>query len=133
MTYLATDRDGSEFMYFKKPQRQEHGAWGVPDGSLSDSIFIPRGTTERILGHPLTWSDDPHEIAGVKETLTSQWHDTKDCVPENGEYVQIWTPDGMEPSVWCEQYQCWLDADGGECLHANRLDVEKWMRFPLPV
>lgn len=62
MTYLATDQDGSEYMYFKKPQRQEHGAWAVPDGSLSDSLFLPRGTIEKILGHPLTWNDEPQEI-----------------------------------------------------------------------
>ena len=65
MSWLAVDgrKQNNEFIYDTKPKRVTEGKpryhhWRCD----SDVVFVPDGTIEKIIGHKLTWLDDPVEL-----------------------------------------------------------------------
>ena len=65
MAYLAVDKDGAEWVYSTKPQREPR--WD--DGDQTDSVWIsdelvelPHGSIAKLIGRELTWSDEPVEL-----------------------------------------------------------------------
>ena len=58
MAWICVDKDGTELKFSKKPRRWRDTGWvQIPDGEeLSD------GTIEKLIGRPLTWSDEPYEL-----------------------------------------------------------------------
>ena len=68
-------------------------------------------------------------IAGHFEALASQWKDPKMELPEDGEYVLIFTDRGIEPAVWNEHHQCWDDAEGDDYMYSKEY-VQAWLPIP---
>ena len=63
MAYLAVDActgySQSEYIFDRLPVRGSRD-WYPPDDSDSgDKIELPRGSIERLIGHKLTWEDEP--------------------------------------------------------------------------
>lgn len=56
--WLAVDEDGSECQFNICPSRI-CGRWMIRYGKTKE---LPSGTIEKIIGRPLTWSDDAVEI-----------------------------------------------------------------------
>lgn len=64
MTYLAVDKDGSEWIYSGKPHRGNNGEWRAPhDGR---SFLLPTGTIAKLIRGGLTWEDEPEELIEEK-------------------------------------------------------------------
>ena len=59
--FLATDKDGDEYIYSMRPLRG-YKFW-VHDGT---HLKVPKGTIQRLLNYPLTWDDDCQEIVEYK-------------------------------------------------------------------
>lgn len=69
MAWLAVDKDGKEYLYLEKPERCIHYNVFKPSeidfeiwGSNNDCLKLPEGSIEELLGHSLTWNDEPVEI-----------------------------------------------------------------------
>ena len=65
MSFVAVDKriNNNEFIHDIKPKRVMDGKpryhhWQ----SESTMIWIPNGTIEKIIGHKLTWEDEPVEL-----------------------------------------------------------------------
>lgn len=56
MAWLAVDKNGDEYIYSERPQRE--------DGYFieEDNIFLPKGSIEKLIGKQLTWEDEPFEL-----------------------------------------------------------------------
>ena len=63
MAWVATDKNGDEFIYGVRPYRREClGEWW-PDEALDDDLIdLPDGTIEKLIGRQLTWEDEPVEL-----------------------------------------------------------------------
>jgi len=61
MAWIAVDEGGDEYMYDTKPKRGELGVseWQCQFGN---PILVPKGTAKKLLGHDLSWDDEPEEI-----------------------------------------------------------------------
>lgn len=60
MAWVAVDKDGSEWMYDKKPYRaRDEDVWVVDENVSSRPIL--RGLIEELIGYKLTWEDEPVE------------------------------------------------------------------------
>ncbi len=69
MAWVAVDKDGTEAIYSKKPLRSER-IWldrPHPSTRVNDTMNLPSGSIERLIGRRLTWEDDPVKLN--KETL----------------------------------------------------------------
>ena len=55
--YIAVDFDGTEWFYQGKPERYDN-EWIAGNNEFSYCQII-KGTIESIIGHPLTWNDEP--------------------------------------------------------------------------
>lgn len=62
MAWLATDKGGSERVYGKKPIR--HIDMWIESETQFQLIQLPKGTIKKLIGHDLTWEDDPVELKG---------------------------------------------------------------------
>lgn len=69
MAWLAVDKNGSEYLYTKKPERIIHYNVFKPNevdfeiwGSDGDNIELPKGSIKKLIGRELTWEDEPVEI-----------------------------------------------------------------------
>ena len=64
MAWLAVDKDNTEYIFEHKPERNKNILYKSDFGWLSDECFIviPNGAIALMLGHKLTWGDDPVEI-----------------------------------------------------------------------
>lgn len=58
MAWVAVDADGSEWIYLHFPQKFDDGFWE----SDSDTIRLPDGWIEKMIGRKLTWQDEPVEL-----------------------------------------------------------------------
>jgi len=63
MAFLATDKDGSEYLHHDEPWR-EYPVW-VPS---EHCVPLPKGSIERLIGRALSWEDEPVEL--TEQTLT---------------------------------------------------------------
>ena len=86
--FVATDKDGEEFIYSTEPLRGN--LFWVNNGT---QVKVPKGIIERLLNYPLTWDDEAEEIVEYKdkdyqstdaELLLSKMIDFKD-----EEYIKL--------------------------------------------
>ena len=62
MAYVAIDQNGSEIVYECKPIRTEiTHEWELEDYD-HDYVRLPKGSIEKLIGHKLTWEDEPVEL-----------------------------------------------------------------------
>lgn len=62
MVWLAVDKDGAEYICDNRPYRREiMGEW-IPRYDVDYMIRLPFGTIEKLIGHSLTWEDEPVEL-----------------------------------------------------------------------
>ena len=67
MPYVATDADGREYIYEDKPQRGvRHDKVSIWINRIGDYIELPQGSILRLIGRPLTYSDEPVKLKKVK-------------------------------------------------------------------
>ena len=73
MAYIAVDKDGSEFIFSKKPKRDidnnNKHIWWIYDGYDNSYKIIrchmnkvPKGTSLKLTGKQMTWSDEPIKL-----------------------------------------------------------------------
>ena len=64
MAWLVVDKDGEEYLYKNKPQRDsEMCCWYASKPITEDAfILLASGTIELILGAKLSWKDEPFEL-----------------------------------------------------------------------
>lgn len=60
--FVATDKNGEEFIYSSRPSRGN--LFWVSDGAY---VKVSKGTIQRLLNYPLTWDDDCQEIVEYKD------------------------------------------------------------------
>lgn len=66
MAFVATDKDGSEWIYSVIPIRGEKH-WIIAHDDLisgEDYFELPKGSIRKLIGRELTWEDEPVEIKG---------------------------------------------------------------------
>ena len=64
MAWLATDKNGSEYIYSHKPVKGKK-EWNNDTktlGSFCSSISLPPGSIAKLIGRDLTWEDEPVEL-----------------------------------------------------------------------
>lgn len=100
--WLAVDSDGTEKLFYKKPVREPNNrTWTyLRDG---ETIILPKGSIERLIGKSLTWNDESFEFIEIpKETITidskiidyivKRIPNTFDIIPKEG---SIWKVDSI--------------------------------------
>ena len=60
MAWLAENKNGDEYIYDLEPERYSDAF--VNNERYSDSVKLPQGSIEKLIGRPLTWDDEPVEI-----------------------------------------------------------------------
>lgn len=63
MAFVATDKDGAEWIYTNKPFREYDELW-VQSDEASDCFELPKGSIRKLIGRELTWEDEPVELKG---------------------------------------------------------------------
>lgn len=58
MAWVATDRNGKEWVYVDVPVRGDT-TWYLEEG---DYIELPKGSIKKLIGRDLTWDDEPIEL-----------------------------------------------------------------------
>lgn len=64
MYFVATDKDGSEWIYSAIPIREELD-WTIAldDFSRGEDLFeLPKGSIRKLIGRELTWEDEPVKL-----------------------------------------------------------------------
>lgn len=64
MAWLAVDKDGTENIYYLKPERKKK-YWVAEENQpqcYRDIIELPPGTIKKLIGIDLSWSDEPVEL-----------------------------------------------------------------------
>lgn len=61
MSWVAKDISGEEYIFDRCPYREE-GRYYNPWGTDGNTIKLPRGTIEKIIGRDLSWKEDPLEL-----------------------------------------------------------------------
>lgn len=65
MPWVAVDEDGSESISSDKPHRK-YNSWSNESSDYSeghfDQVYLSEGSIKKLLGHCLTWKDEPQEI-----------------------------------------------------------------------
>lgn len=66
MAWLATDKNGEEYIYEEKPSRGYGCIWKATfydeKDRNSDFIELPQGSIRKLIGKELTWNDEPVEL-----------------------------------------------------------------------
>lgn len=63
MAFVATDKDGSEWIYKEKPFRENDKRW-FPSDEAHDCFDLPKGSIRKLIGRELTFEDKPVELKG---------------------------------------------------------------------
>lgn len=61
MSWLAKDINGDEHIFDKHPYK-ESGCWFHPRGLDGNTIKLPIGTIEKIIGREFKWNDELIEL-----------------------------------------------------------------------
>lgn len=65
MAWVAVDKDGSEFIYEDKPDREDD-CWSVWNqdftGETMNHVHLPKDSIKKLIGKELSWSDEPIEL-----------------------------------------------------------------------
>jgi len=62
MAWLCVDEDGQEIIFDNKPYRDNSslgGYWNRSKEKDFCNVDLPRGTIKKLIGHELTWEDEP--------------------------------------------------------------------------
>ena len=70
MAWVATNANGKEFLFEKKPYRKGYDKYGYWDSEYWDSeysdiggrVLIPKGSIKKLIGRELSWDDEPVEL-----------------------------------------------------------------------
>lgn len=66
MAWLATDKNGEEYIYEEKPSRGYGCIWKATfydeKDRNSDFIELPKGSIKKLIGRELSFSDEPVEL-----------------------------------------------------------------------
>lgn len=65
MACLAVDRDGTEWIWSYRPLRNKYrGRWEslYSEEGEYQSVELPKGSIEKLIGKILTWADEPYEM-----------------------------------------------------------------------
>lgn len=65
MAWVATNGNGKEFLFEKKPYRSgrgEYGYWNPTYSGIGGCVLIPHGSIKKLIGRELSWSDEPVEL-----------------------------------------------------------------------
>lgn len=65
MAWVATNGNGKEFLFEKKPYRSgagEYGYWNPIYSGIGGCVLIPHGSIKKLIGTELTWNDEPVEL-----------------------------------------------------------------------
>lgn len=64
MAWVAVDLDGTENIYYLKPEREKE-YWVAEENQplwFRDMVALPHGSIKKLIGRELTWSDEPVEL-----------------------------------------------------------------------
>jgi len=64
MAAWLVDKDGTENIYYLKPERKKE-YWGAEENQplcYRDMIELPQGTIKKLIGRELTWNDEPVKL-----------------------------------------------------------------------
>ncbi|MCM1219648.1 MAG: hypothetical protein NC548_34645 [Lachnospiraceae bacterium] len=61
MAFVATDKDGSEWIYKELPFRENDKRW-FPSDLDRDCFDLPKDSIRKLIGKDLTWEDEPVEL-----------------------------------------------------------------------
>lgn len=61
MAWVAVDKDGTEYIFRKEPERLSVNWQDLMYGFYTD-IRLPRGSIKKLIGKDLTWQDEPVEL-----------------------------------------------------------------------
>lgn len=59
MAWVATNGNGKEFLFEKKPYRSgcgEYGYWNPTYSGIGGCVLIPHGSIRKLIGRELSWS-----------------------------------------------------------------------------
>lgn len=59
MVWVAVDKNGDEYAYGWKPVRMESV---FSDDDEGETVELPKGSIEKLIGKVLTWGDEPIEL-----------------------------------------------------------------------
>ena len=66
MAWLATNYNGDEYIYDYKPEKDGYLTYNPPHDIhgefIGEMVRLPKGTIRKLIGHDLTWEDEPVEI-----------------------------------------------------------------------
>lgn len=64
MAYAAVDKNGKEKIFEGKPVKYKNIYFPLEldPGEYEDCILIPKGSIKKLIGHNLTWEDEPVEL-----------------------------------------------------------------------
>lgn len=65
MAWVATNGNGKEFLFEKKPYRSgrgEYGYWNPTYSGIGGCVLIPHGSIKKLIERELSWSDEPVEL-----------------------------------------------------------------------
>lgn len=64
MAFVATDKDGSEWIFDVKPYRQTE-VWVTSQYDINNGanwFELPKGSIRKLIGRELTWKDEPVKL-----------------------------------------------------------------------
>lgn len=66
MAWVATDKNGEEYLYEEKPYRCYSCIWKATfredQDRNTDFIELPKGSIKKLIGRVLSWNDEPVEL-----------------------------------------------------------------------
>lgn len=66
MAWVATDKNGEEYLYEEKPSRGYGCIWKATfredKDRNSDFIELPKGSIKKLIGRELSWNDETVEL-----------------------------------------------------------------------
>ena len=68
MAWVVIDEDSTEYIFDSEPKRNEllyYGFWAGIDEE-AQSVELPKGSIEKLIGKKLTWEDEPVELKEEK-------------------------------------------------------------------
>lgn len=60
MVWLAVDKNEQEWVFNSIPSRFRNQVWRDP--MFGYEMQLPQGSIEKLIGHKLTWEDEPVEL-----------------------------------------------------------------------
>lgn len=66
MAWVATDKNGEEYLYEEKPCRGYNCIWKATfredKDRNTDFIELPKGSIKKLIGRDLSWNDEPVKL-----------------------------------------------------------------------